>query len=81
VKGRGAILAGDIADQYPSGDYGYREGTLPFLTEETFSSREEPSLESALRKFLSNPTHPITRACLGVAGPCAMVAVRHQLAW
>jgi hypothetical protein len=40
-----------------------------FLTEEAFPSREEPSLESALRKFLSNPFHPITQTCLGVAAP------------
>jgi len=40
-----------------------------FLAEGTFPSREEPSLESALRKFLSTPVHPITRACFGVAGP------------
>ena len=45
------------------------KGHFHFLAEETFSSREEPSLESALRKFLSGPLHPITRACLGVAGP------------
>ena len=43
-----------------------------FLAEQTFPSREEPSLESALRKFLSNPVHSVARACLGVAGP-----VRH----
>jgi glucokinase len=40
-----------------------------FLAEETLSSREEPSLESALRKFLSSHSHPITEACFGVAGP------------
>ena len=48
------------------------KGQFNFLAEQTFPSREEPSLESALRKFLSNPTHSITLACLGVAGP-----VRH----
>ena len=45
------------------------KGHFTFLAEETFPSREEPSLESALRKFLRKPLHPITRACLGVAGP------------
>jgi len=45
------------------------KGHFNFLAEKTFPSREEPSLESALRKFLSNPLHPITQACLGVAGP------------
>jgi glucokinase len=45
------------------------KGHFNFLVEETFPSHEESSLESALRKFLSNPLHPITRACLGVAGP------------
>jgi glucokinase len=45
------------------------KGHFTFLTEGTFSSREEPSLESVLRKFLSKPLYPITRACFGVAGP------------
>ena len=67
---RGAILAGDI------GGTNTRLAIIDivkrhfnFLAEETFSSREEPSLESALRKFLSKPSHPINWACLGVAGP------------
>jgi glucokinase len=45
------------------------KGRFNILAEEKFSSREEPSLESALRKFLSTPHPPITRACFGVAGP------------
>ena len=45
------------------------KGQFNVLAQETFPSREEPSLESALRKFLSKPSHPITQACLGVAGP------------
>jgi glucokinase len=45
------------------------KGRFSFLAEETFSSREELSLETALRKFLSKPIHPITQACFGVAGP------------
>jgi glucokinase len=40
-----------------------------FLIEKTFSSREESSLESTLRKFLAAPHPPLTRASLGVAGP------------
>jgi glucokinase len=47
-------------------------GQLKFLAEQTFPSREEQSLESALQKFLANLGHPITRAAFGVAGP-----VRH----
>jgi glucokinase len=67
---KGAILVGDI------GGTNTRlavaeivKGHFTFLAEETFPSREETSLEGALRKFLAKPLHPITRACLGVAGP------------
>jgi glucokinase len=45
------------------------KGHFHFLTEETFSSREESSLESTLRKFLSKSSHSISRASFGVAGP------------
>jgi len=45
------------------------KGHFTFLAEQTFPSREESGLESALRKFLAKPLHPITLACLGVAGP------------
>jgi len=48
------------------------KGRYHFLAEQTFPSREEPSLESALRKFLAKPVPPITRPAFGVAGP-----VRH----
>jgi glucokinase len=67
---RGVILAGDI------GGTNTRlaivetvKGHFNFLAEEIYASREEPSLESALRKFLSKPLYPIRAACLGVAGP------------
>ena len=67
---RGAILAGDIGGTNTRlAIIDMVKGHFNFLAEETFSSREEPSLESALGKFLSNPIHPIARACLGVAGP------------
>ncbi len=67
---KGAILAGDIGGTNTRlAIVEIVRGHFNFLAEETFSSREEPSLESALRKFLANPIHPITRACLGVAGP------------
>lgn len=64
------ILVGDIGGTntrlalVDSGKEGFR-----FLTEQTFPSREEPSLESALRKFLAGLDHPVTRAAFGVAGP------------
>jgi glucokinase len=45
------------------------KGSFHFVAEQTFASREEPSLESALRKFLSGLSQPITRAAFGVAGP------------
>lgn len=44
-------------------------GHIQVLAQKTFPSREEPSLESALRKFLQVPLYPIKKACLGVAGP------------
>jgi glucokinase len=67
---KGAILVGDIGGTNTRlAIIEIVKGHFNFLAEETFPSREEPSLESALRKFLSNPIHPITRACLGVAGP------------
>jgi glucokinase len=70
---KGAILVGDIGGTNTRlAIVEIVKGHFTFLAEETFASREEPSLESALRKFLSNPIHPVTRASLGVAGP-----VRH----
>ncbi len=67
---RSVILVGDIGGTHTRLAIVDRvKEHFNFLAEETFSSREEPSLESALRKFLSKPVHPITRACLGVAGP------------
>ncbi len=69
-KKRGAILAGDIGGTNTRlAIVEIVKGHFNFLSEETFPSREESSLESALRKFLENPLHPITQACLGVAGP------------
>jgi glucokinase len=44
------------------------KGPFKFLAEQTFSSREEPSLESALRKFLANQVPPIKGAAFGIAG-------------
>jgi glucokinase len=69
-KKRDAILAGDIGGTNTRlAILEVVKGHFNFLAQETFASREEPSLESALRKFLSSTTHSITRACLGVAGP------------
>ena len=45
------------------------DGRLAFVREQTFASREAPSLESVLRKFLAGADHPIAQACMGVAGP------------
>ena len=75
---RSAILVGDIGGTNTRlAIIEIVKGHFHFLAEQTFPSREELSLESALRKFLSsNALHPITQACLGVAGPVAMVAVR-----
>jgi glucokinase len=72
MRGRrkGAILVGDIGGTNTRlAIVELVKGHFTLLAEETFASREEPSLESPLRKFLSNPLHPISRACFGVAGP------------
>lgn len=64
------ILVGDIGGtntRLALVDVG--KGPFKFLAEQTFSSREEPSLESALRKFLANQVPPIKGAAFGVAGP------------
>jgi glucokinase len=45
------------------------KGHFHFLLEEIFSSRDEPSLESSLRKFLSRSPHAVTKAAFGIAGP------------
>jgi rhodanese-related sulfurtransferase/thiol-disulfide isomerase/thioredoxin len=67
---RSAILVGDIGGTNTRlAIIEMVKGHFNFLAEETFPSREEPSLESALRKFLSNHLHPIAQVCLGVAGP------------
>jgi glucokinase len=42
---------------------------IHFMAEEIFPSREEPSLENALRKFLSQPSPTLSLAAFGVAGP------------
>ena len=70
---RNAILVGDIGGTNTRlAIIELVKGRFHFLAEQTFPSREEPSLESALRKFLANQVHPITQAAFGVAGP-----VRH----
>jgi glucokinase len=69
-KRTSAILVGDIGGTNTRLAIVERtKEHFTFLAEQTFPSREEPSLESALRKFLSKPFGPITNACLGVAGP------------
>jgi glucokinase len=67
---REVILAGDIGGTHTRlAILEAVNGHFNFLAEATFPSREETSLENALRKFLSGPLHPISRACIGVAGP------------
>jgi len=72
-KKREVILAGDIGGTNTRlALMEFVKGRFGFLEERTLQSREEPSLESALRKFLSNPVQPVTLASFGIAGP-----VRH----
>jgi glucokinase len=69
-KKRDAILAGDIGGTNTRlAIIDFVKGRFNFLAEETFASREEPGLESAIRKFLSSHPCSIKRACFGVAGP------------
>lgn len=72
-KENSMILAGDIGGTNTRlAIMNFVNGKFNFVSEKTFASREEPSLESALLKFLTKLTCTITRACLGIAGP-----VRH----
>lgn len=68
------ILTGDIGGTHARLALLERrgDGRLAFVREQTFASREEPSLESVLSRFLSGVDHPVSYACMGVAGP-----VRH----
>ena len=69
-KKKDAILVGDIGGTNTRlAIIEMVKGQFNFLAEQTFASREEPSLESALQKFLSNQLHSISRASFGVAGP------------
>jgi len=69
-KKQEVILAGDIGGTHTRlALMEVVKGRFNFVEEQTFQSREEPSLESALRKFLSGATHHITSASFGVAGP------------
>jgi glucokinase len=64
------ILAGDIGGTHSRlALLTTDQGRLVFVREQTFASREEPSLESLLRKFLAGAEHPVTHGCIGVAGP------------
>jgi glucokinase len=70
---RTVILVGDVGGTNTRlAIIEFVKGRYHFSAEQIFPSREEPSLESALRKFLAKPVHPITLAAFGVAGP-----VRH----
>jgi glucokinase len=67
---RSVILVGDIGGTNTRlALIGFEQGEFTFLAEQTFPSREEPSLESALRKFLTQPVPTIDRAAFGIAGP------------
>ena len=56
---KGGILVGDIGGTKTRlAIVEILKGHFNLLAEETFPSREEPSLESTLQKFLSNPLRP-----------------------
>jgi glucokinase len=70
AKKKEVILAGDIGGT--NARLALLEvvnGRLAFIKEQTFASREESGLESALRKFVAGAHYPIAQACVGVAGP------------
>ncbi|MDA8138700.1 MAG: glucokinase [Desulfobacteraceae bacterium] len=70
TKKKEVILAGDIGGTNARlALIEVAKGRLAFVAEQTFASREEPSLESVLRKFTAQQPRAITRACVGVAGP------------
>jgi glucokinase len=71
-KNKAVILAGDIGGtnaRLAIIAWAEAKGRLTFIREQTFASREELSLESVLHKFLAGAQAPITKACVGVAGP------------
>lgn len=64
------ILAGDIGGTKTRLAYvDVDRGHLTLVAEDTFPSREHPSLESVLAQFVSAHRLPVARACFGVAGP------------
>jgi glucokinase len=64
------ILAGDIGGTNTRlALVNTDQGRLRVAVKEIFPSRELPSLESALRKFIAHHPLPFERVALGVAGP------------
>lgn len=68
-KKKAVILVGDIGGTNTRlALIDFEQGDFTFLAEQTFPSREEPSLESALRKFLAKQVLPVKQAAFGIAG-------------
>ncbi len=64
------ILAGDIGGTHTRlAVLDDKSGRLTSVVEETFPSREYPSLEAVLQRFITTHPFPITCACFGIAGP------------
>jgi glucokinase len=66
------ILAGDVGGTKTElALFDERPGAAPALREARYPSRNFPSLEAIVRRFLDEqPTPPVAVACFGVAGPC-----------
>ncbi len=65
-----AILAGDVGGTKTIlAIFSVESGTKEPLAEKTFASREFPSLEILIRKFLSDIDIKVSHACFGVPGP------------
>ena len=64
------ILAGDIGGTNTRIAFVKEEnGRFTIAVEKTFASRENPSLETVLRKFLAEHQGKVTLSCFGIAGP------------
>jgi glucokinase len=64
------VLAGDIGGTKTNLGLFSKGKNRPRLEKiETYSSRDEPSLENIIARFLGRHDRPVTSACFGIAGP------------
>ena len=77
------ILAGDIGGTSARLAYfELRNGRLAVIADHTYRSREHPTLESAIEKFITEQNIKVQVACFGIAGPIrARKVVTPNLPW